>query len=46
MIHRIIIISSILLLFNSCEQLVNIGDLTSSQKYPAKTGHEWEYNTI
>ena len=43
--HRIIIISSILLLFNSCEQLVNTGDLTSSQKYPTKIGHEWEYYT-
>jgi len=43
--HRIIIISSILLLFNSCEQLVNIGDLRSSQKYPAQVGHEWEYYT-
>jgi hypothetical protein len=45
-LHRIIIISSILLLFNSCEQLVNTGGLSSSEKYPTNLGHEWEYNTI
>lgn len=42
---KIFIIISILFLFSSCEQLVNTGDLTSSQKYPAKTGNEWEYDS-
>lgn len=36
---------SFLLLFISCEKLVNIGDIPSNSKYPAKIGHEWEYNT-
>lgn len=42
---KILFLLSTLMLFSSCEQLVNIGDVTSSQKYPAKTGHEWEYYT-
>ena len=42
---KILFLLSALMLFSSCEQLVNIGDVTSSQKYPAKTGHEWEYYT-
>lgn len=30
----------------SCEELVNIGETPSNTKYPAKIGHEWEYNTV
>ena len=43
---KMFFILSIFFLFTSCEQLVNIGDLTSSSKYPTNAGHEWEYNTV
>lgn len=42
---KMFFILSIFFLFTSCEQIVNIGDLTSSSKYPTKIGHEWEYCT-
>lgn len=43
---KILFVLSTLMLFSSCEQLVNIGVLPSSQKYPTQVGREWEYNTI
>lgn len=43
---KIFFIISILFLFVSCENIVNEGDINSSQKYPSQVGREWEYNTI
>ncbi len=43
---KLFFVVSFLLLFISCEKLVNIGDIPSNSKYPDKIGHEWEYNTV
>jgi hypothetical protein len=42
---KIFLLLSFFLLFESCEQIITEGDFSSSIKYPAKVGYEWEYNT-
>ena len=42
---KLFFILSIIILFSSCEELVNIGDNNPSQKYPTQVGREWEYTT-
>jgi hypothetical protein len=42
---KIFLLLSFIFLFTSCEQIITEGDFSSSTKYPAKVGYEWEYNT-
>lgn len=42
---KIIYPLSFLLFFSSCEYIITEGEVSTNQKYPAKVGYEWEYNT-
>ena len=37
--------SFIYFLFSGCEHINTEGEVIHNTKYPAKVGHEWEYNT-
>lgn len=45
MMKKIFLLLSFIFLFASCEQVITEGDFSSSTKYPANVGYEWEYNT-
>lgn len=42
---KLLLFLSLLFFLAGCEQLNNVGEINNSQKYPAKVGNEWEYNT-